>query len=59
MNADRDCYRNNAKEVNEVFGRFKNMSFSSKAIQNPSKNCEKSLEIFDSHSHYLLHLFAR
>ena len=36
MNADRDCYRNNAKEVNEVFGRFKNMSFS-------SKNCEKSL----------------
>ena len=39
--------------------RFKNMSFSSKAIQNPSKNCEMLLEIFDSRSHYLLYLFAR
>ena len=30
--------------------RFKNMSFSSKAIQNPSKIRGKSLEIFDSRS---------
>ena len=33
---------------------FKSMSFSFKAIQNPSKNCGKSLETFDSPSHYLL-----
>ena len=39
--------------------RFKNTSFASKAIQNPSKICGKSLEIFDSRSPYLLYLFAR
>ena len=33
---------------------FKSISFSFKAIQNPSKNCGKSLETFDSPSYYLL-----
>ena len=45
--------------VNQLSRRFKNTPFSSKAIQNPSKICGKSLKIFNPRPCYLLSLFAR